>query len=114
MGSFALPKSATGLRIVSQSRLDLRPESNIVCELCSFRSVTFEKNIWAFWDKRLDSMYPSYRCTVLNWVRRLGSRWTIRIVGLVEGSRNNFYNYAGRGWFPDCFVNRTMGGSHAA
>ncbi|RYP62028.1 hypothetical protein DL771_009898 [Monosporascus sp. 5C6A] len=61
-------------------------------DLCSFRSVTSEKNVWAFRDKGLESMYPSYRCTVLNW---------------------NVYNYVGRGLVPDCFVNRTMGGSHA-
>ncbi|RYP69406.1 hypothetical protein DL770_008243 [Monosporascus sp. CRB-9-2] len=114
MGNFALPKSATGLRIVPESQLDLRPESDIISELCSFRSVTSEKNLWAFWDKGLSSMYPSYRCTVLNWVRKLGRSWTVRIVDLVEGSPNNVYNYVSRDWFPDCFINRTMDGSHAA
>ncbi|RYO76951.1 hypothetical protein DL766_007467 [Monosporascus sp. MC13-8B] len=106
----SLPKSATGLHIAPESQLDLRPESDIVSELCSFRSVTSEKNVWAFWDKGLDSMYTSYRCTVLNWVRKLGPSWTVRVVDLVEGSPKNVYNYVGRDWFPDCFVNRTMGG----
>ncbi|RYP41236.1 hypothetical protein DL769_011610 [Monosporascus sp. CRB-8-3] len=73
MGSFALPKSATGFRIAPESQLDLRPESDIVSELCSFRPVASEKNVGAFWNKGLDRM----------------------------------------DWFPDCFVNRTMNGSHA-
>jgi hypothetical protein len=59
-------------------------------------------------------MYPSYRCTVVNWVRKLGSSWTVRIVDLAEGSPNNIYNYVSEDWFPDCFRNRTMDGAHAA
>ncbi|KAI4858924.1 hypothetical protein F4820DRAFT_454388 [Hypoxylon rubiginosum] len=114
MAKFVLPESATGLRVVSDSRLDLRPEAEIVQELRSFRPITSEKNVWAFWDKSLDSMCPSYRCTVINWVRKLGSSWTVRIVDLTEGSPNNVYNYVGKDWFPDCFVNRTMDGRHAA
>ncbi|KAJ3551407.1 hypothetical protein NPX13_g11368 [Xylaria arbuscula] len=114
MAEFTLPKSATGLREVPESRLDLRPEEEIVQELRSFRPVTSEKNVWCFWDKGLDRMYPSYRCTVLNWVRKLGSTWTIRIVDLVDDSPNNVYKYVSRDWFPECFLNRTMDGSSAA
>ncbi|RYP45517.1 hypothetical protein DL768_008152 [Monosporascus sp. mg162] len=58
-------------------------------------------------------MYQSYRCTVLNWERKLGRSWTVRIVDLVEGSPNDVYNYVSRDWFPGCFANRTMDGSHA-
>ncbi|KAI1778450.1 hypothetical protein F4818DRAFT_438609 [Hypoxylon cercidicola] len=114
MARFALPKSARGLHVVPECRLDLRPEAEILQELRSFRPVTSEKNVWAFWDKGLDSMYPSYRCTVVNWVRKLGRSWTVRIVDLTEGSPNNVYNYVSKDWFPDCFVNRTMDGRHAA
>ncbi|KAI1434119.1 hypothetical protein GGR50DRAFT_664192 [Xylaria sp. CBS 124048] len=111
---FALPKSATGLRVVPESRLDLRPEAEIVEALRSFRPVTSEKNVWCFWDKGLDKMYPSYRHTVLNWVRKLGRDWTVRIVDLIDGSPNHIYNYVGEECFPDCFVQRTMDGPHAA
>ncbi|KAI1413153.1 hypothetical protein F5Y13DRAFT_161703 [Hypoxylon sp. FL1857] len=113
MGKFALPDSASGLREVPESQLDLRPEAEILEELRSYRPITSEKNVWAFWDRGIDSMYPSYRCTVVNWVRKLGRSWTVRIVDLTEGSPNNVYNYVGRDWFPDCFINRTMDGRHA-
>ncbi|KAI3327363.1 hypothetical protein HD806DRAFT_486882 [Xylariaceae sp. AK1471] len=114
MAKFLLPKSATGLRVVPESQLDLRPEAEIIKELHSFRPITSEKNVWCFWDKGLDRMYPSYRCTVVNWVRKLGRSWTIRIVDLTEGSPNDIYNYVSKDWFPDCFINRTMDGPHAA
>lgn len=113
MAEFTLPQSATRLRVVPNSELDLRPDSEIIEELCSFRPITSEKNVWCFWDKGLERMYPSYRNTVMNWVRKLGRSWTVRIVDLIEGSPNNVYNYVSKDWFPDCFVNRTMDGKHA-
>ncbi|OTA68765.1 hypothetical protein K449DRAFT_387084 [Hypoxylon sp. EC38] len=113
MGKFLLPESASGLREIPESQLDLRPEAEILQEFRSFRPITSEKNVWAFWDKGIDSMYPSYRYTVVNWVRKLGRSWTVRIVDLIEGSPNNVYNYVGKDWFPDCFTNRTMDGKHA-
>ncbi|KAI1387687.1 uncharacterized protein F4822DRAFT_407300 [Hypoxylon trugodes] len=114
MVKFTLPESASGLRVVPDSQLDLRPEAEILAELHTFRPITSEKNVWAFWDKGLDFMYPSYRCTILNWVRKLGRSWTIRVIDLVEGSPNNIYNYVSKDWFPDCFISRTMDGKHAA
>ncbi|KAI1456566.1 hypothetical protein F4805DRAFT_458567 [Annulohypoxylon moriforme] len=111
---FALPKSATGLRVVPDSELDLRPEAEIIKELHTFRPITSEKNVWAFWDKGLDAMYPSYRHTVINWVRKLGPSWTIRIVDLIDDSPNNIYNYVDKSWFPDVFLTRKMDGRHAA
>ncbi|KAF3059311.1 capsule polysaccharide biosynthesis protein [Daldinia childiae] len=114
MAKFELPKSASGLRVVSNTQLDLRPESEIINELRYFRPITSEKNVWAFWDKGIDYMYPSYRCTVVNWVKKLGKSWTVRLVDLVEDSPNNIYKYVSQDWFPDCFVNGTMDGRHAA
>ncbi|KAI2604451.1 uncharacterized protein GGS25DRAFT_508290 [Hypoxylon fragiforme] len=58
---------------IPSSHLDLRPSSEIFSGLRSFRPVTSEKNIWAFWDKGLDAMYPSYLHTAINWVRKHSS-----------------------------------------
>lgn len=111
---FPIPKAATRLQEVPQCHLDLRSDADIITELSSFRPITSEKNIWAFWDQGLHTMYPSYRCTVLNWVRKLGRSWTIRLVDLVEGSPNNIYRFVDKEWFPDCIVNNTMDGCHKA
>lgn len=114
MRDFPIPQGATNLEEVPQSQLDLRSDADIMAEFGSFRPVTSEKNVWAFWDKGLHAMYPSYRCTVLNWVRKLGPSWTVRIVDLVDGSPNNIYNFVDKAWFPDCVINDTMDGSHKA
>lgn len=114
MAKFAIPQSATCLVEVSESKLDLRSEAEILEELHSFRPVTSEKNVWAFWDKGIDVMYPSYHHTVINWVRKLGPEWTVRVLDVVEGSPNNVYKFLDEAWFPECFLNKTMDGSHAS
>lgn len=114
MALFAIPTSATGLVEVPESQLDLRPDSQILAQLREFQPVTTEKNVWAFWDKGIDSMYPSYKCTAVNWIRKLGPSWTVRIVDLVEGSPNNVYKFVRKDWFPECFVSRTMDGKSKA
>lgn len=111
---FPIPKSATGLTEIPFSQLDLRTNSAIVADLKSYRPVTTEKNVWAFWDKGFDAMYPMYKSTVINWVKKLGPSWTVRILDLVDGSPNNVYKFVDESWFPDCFNNRTMDGRHAA
>ncbi|KAK2762379.1 capsule polysaccharide biosynthesis protein [Colletotrichum kahawae] len=114
MRHFAIPDRATGLREVPRSQLDLRTDPDIIAELSTFRPITSEKNVWAFWDKGIDAMYPSYRCTVLNWVRKLGPSWTVRLIDLIDGSPNNVYNFISKDWLPDCLVNMTMDGAHKA
>lgn len=114
MPQFALPACAAGLREVPATQLDLRPEADIIAQLSRFQPITTEKNVWAFWDRGVGALYPSYRCTVVNWVRKLGPSWTVRVVDSVEGSPNNIYKFVSRDWFPECFVNNTMDGPHRA
>ncbi|KPM39834.1 hypothetical protein AK830_g6716 [Neonectria ditissima] len=112
--TFKLPESASNLRVVPQSQLDLRSSTDLIKQLRCFQPITSEKNVWAFWDRGLDAMYPSYVWTVLSWVRKLGPSWTVRLVDVVEGSPNNIYNFVTKDYFPDCFINKTMDGPHAA
>lgn len=114
MAKFAIPQSATLLREIPESKLDLRPDSEIIAELKTFRPVTSEKNVWAFWNNDLETMYPTHLKTVINWVRKLGPTWTVRVVDLVDSSPNNIYQFLGKEAFPDCFNNKTMKGRHAA
>ena len=111
MATFEIPKCSTRLRTVP--RTQPQDEAELVDKLRSYQPIISEKNVWAFWDKGFDTMYPSYRCTVLNWMRKLDPSWTVRIVDLREGSPNNIYNFVESDWFPDCFNNKTMDGKHA-
>ncbi|QPC73046.1 hypothetical protein HYE68_003798 [Fusarium pseudograminearum] len=111
--TFSLPTKATGLREIDPSLLDLRTDSEIIAKLQTFQPITSEKNVWAIWDNGFERMYPTHQQTVLNWVRRLGPSWTVRLVDFKEGSPNNIYNYVGKEWFPECFINKTMDGKHA-
>lgn len=112
---FEIPAIAKGLRKVDISRLDLRSNPEIIAELKTFRPVTSEKNVWAFWDKGIDAMYPAYKMTVINWVRKLGRSWTVRVVDLGDDDSPNAVNhFVSKDWFPVCFNDRTMTGSHAA
>ncbi|KAK7596604.1 hypothetical protein V3481_003219 [Fusarium oxysporum f. sp. vasinfectum] len=88
MGKFTIPKCATGLREIEPSLLDLRPDSEIIAQLQAYQPITSEKNVWAVWDKGFYAMYPSHQRTVINWVRRLGASWAVRLVDFVEDSPN--------------------------
>ncbi|CAG7559694.1 unnamed protein product [Fusarium equiseti] len=110
---FSLPQKATGLRKIDPSLLDLRSDQEIITQLKSFQPITSEKNVWAVWDRGWDYMYPTHQQTVLNWVRRLGSTWTVRLIDFADGSPNNIYKHVNEDWFPECFINKTMDGKHA-
>ncbi|KAK1961575.1 hypothetical protein LY78DRAFT_588400 [Colletotrichum sublineola] len=109
---FPIPEIATKLSEVPDCRLDLRQNADIVTELNSFRPVISEKNVWAFWDKGFDAMPPSYQCTVINWVRKLGSGWTVRLTTTVDKSPNSIYNFIDKNWLPECLIDGTMDGTH--
>ncbi|WXC63565.1 hypothetical protein SNK03_009389 [Fusarium graminearum] len=111
--TYSLPAKATGLREIDPSLLDLRTDSEIIAQLQTFQPITSEKNVWAIWDNGFERMYPTHQQTVLNWVRRLGPSWTVRLVDFKKGSPNNIYNYVGKEWFPECFINKTMDGKHS-
>lgn len=112
MQYFAIPPSATKLKEIPRSQYNLRSDAEIITELTQFRPVASEKNVWAFWDRGLHAMYPSYQSTVINWVRKLEPGWTVRLLDLVEGSPNNVYDFLDKSWFPDCVVEDTMDGDH--
>ncbi|KAM0288581.1 hypothetical protein ACHAO9_006948 [Fusarium lateritium] len=113
MGKFTIPASSKALREIDPSLLDLRTGAEIISQLQTYQPITSEKNVWAVWDNGLFAMPDCHQKTVLNWVRRLGPSWTVRLVDFVEGSPNNIYNYVDKEWFPECFVNKTMDGKHA-
>lgn len=48
----------------------------------------------------------------MQWVRKLGTQWTVRVLDRVEGSPNNVYNYLSKSDFPPAFNAETMTGAY--
>ncbi|KAI1136537.1 glycosyltransferase [Hypoxylon sp. FL0543] len=109
---------AEGLVEVPREVLDSRSDAEIIASLTRFQPVVSEKNVWAFWDHGLERMKPWMRQNVINWVRRLGSSWTVRVTDVVPGSPNHVLNYVPDDYFPSAFLeNRIDGdqkGQHAS
>lgn len=63
------PEDEKLLVSIPSSFLDVRTDNEISDLVRAHHPVTSERNIWAFWDKGFDDMYPWCRRNVLAWVR---------------------------------------------
>lgn len=100
-----------GLVYIPESKLDLRSDVEIAAELKSFREVTSsDKNVWAFWNTGFDAMAPWTQRNVINWVRRLGPSWTVRVLDKVPGSPVHISNFIPAEQLPEAFNAGTMTG----
>lgn len=101
---------------VTPSKSDVphtRPlDEQILDELRVFKPITSERNVWAFWDKGLDTCPAWCQRNIISWSRRLGQTWTVRVLDLVPDSPNNISNYVDSSFFPEAFIDRTMDGPH--
>lgn len=90
---------------------DLRAQEEIVAQLLTYRPVTREKNVWAFWDKGWAAMHPWVQRNVVDWVRRLGQEWDVRVLDTVSGSPHNVARFVDEDMLPATFTR--MDGPHA-
>ncbi|OJD33685.1 capsule polysaccharide biosynthesis protein [Diplodia corticola] len=58
------------------------------------------KNVWAFWHSGYASMPAWCRRNVINWVRRLGPTWTVRVLDSIPGSPTNASRFVGPDLLP--------------
>ncbi|KAI1175880.1 capsular polysaccharide synthesis protein-domain-containing protein [Nemania sp. FL0916] len=103
-------KVPRGLRLIDPNKLDLRSDAEIAAWLQKPHAITSDKNVWAFWHAGYASMPPWVQRNVINWVRRLGSTWTVHLLDKVPGSGTNIANYVESSYFPDAFNKNTMDG----
>lgn len=101
-----------GLKLIPSDKLDVRSDEKIAAWLQQRHPVTSDKNVWAFWNKGYSQMPPWVQRNVINWVRRLGSDWTVHLLDLVPGSETNVYHYLDKQFFPNAFNDNTMDGPH--
>lgn len=92
----------------------LPPESDvdIILDLQTFKPVTSERNVWAFWDQGLVNCPGWVQRNVISWVRRLGPSWTVRVLDLVENSPSLVYSYVDPVHLPKAVVGNKMTGNH--
>ncbi|KAI0200936.1 capsular polysaccharide synthesis protein-domain-containing protein [Astrocystis sublimbata] len=102
-----------GLTLIDPNKLDLRTDEEIATWIQEPHPVTSDKNVWAFWDKGFVQMPPWVQRNVINWVRRLGSGWTVHLLDKVPGSLTNVANYIESSYFPDAYNNGTIDGPYA-
>ncbi|CRG89163.1 hypothetical protein PISL3812_06199 [Talaromyces islandicus] len=109
-----MPKEAEpgpGLVYIPESKLDSRSDDEIANELKSYKEITpSDKNVWAFWNNGFDSMYPWTQRNVINWVRRLGPSWTVRVLDKVPGSPVHVSKFIPANQLPEAFNNNEMTG----
>ncbi|KAF9893402.1 hypothetical protein FE257_011834 [Aspergillus nanangensis] len=93
--------------------LDLRPQEEIIAQLQTFTPVSSERNLWAFWDTGFSSMRPWTQRNVINWARRDGKRWTVRVLDMVPGSPNNIEHFVDPENLPAAVREGRMTGKHS-
>lgn len=98
-----------GFRLVSDP--DVRSDEEIAAKLQTYQPVTSsDKNVWAFWHNGWAGMRPWCQRNIINWVRRLGPQWTVRVLDDVDGSVNQLSRFVPPSYFPDAFNNKAMAG----
>ncbi|KAJ5902904.1 hypothetical protein N7495_003432 [Penicillium taxi] len=104
----------TGLVLNPPERLDLRPEEEIRAQLNSHVPVQSEKNVWAYWDKGFDAMPAWRQRNVIDWIRRNGKRWDVRVLDIVPSSPNHISRFIDSAYFPaGLYEGLSSDGQHA-
>lgn len=107
------PPANIGVESKPASRLDLRTERDIRDQLNAYRPVISERNVWAFWDQGFHAMPPWRQRNVINWIRRLGKDWAVRVLDTVPGSVNHIDRFLELWSLPQAVHEDRMKGHHA-
>ena len=95
-----------GLSVIQNP--DSRSDAEIISALTSHQPVTGENNVWAFWHSGWADLRPWCQRNVINWARRLGSQWAVRVLDDVDGSENHISRFVPASYFPDSFNDKKM------
>lgn len=88
-------------------------DDDIISKLQHPAAVTHERNVWAFWDGGFEAMPRWKQRNVLNWVRRCGHDWDVRLLDTVVGSKTHIQNFVPRESLPTAVWDGEMEGEHA-
>ncbi|KZV80534.1 hypothetical protein EXIGLDRAFT_564112, partial [Exidia glandulosa HHB12029] len=82
---------------------DTRTEDEIVQHILSHRPVVHQKNVWAFWDKGWDAIRPWTKRNIVDWVRRLGPDWEVRVLDVAPHSPRHVRHFVDESHLPPAF-----------
>ncbi|KZV95316.1 hypothetical protein EXIGLDRAFT_834383 [Exidia glandulosa HHB12029] len=82
---------------------DTRTEDEIVQHILSHRPVVHQKNVWAFWDKGWDAIRPWTKRNIVDWVRRLGTEWEVRVLDVAPDSPRHVRHFVDESLLPPAF-----------
>lgn len=111
MTDLAIPEEFSD-QLTFRECLDKRTEAEILESLSNHQPVTSEKNVWAFWDKGLSAMPAWCQRNVVDWVRILGSAWTVRVLDSIPCSPNYALKYIPASSVPEAWIQGTMDGPY--
>jgi len=100
------------LVMIPPSQCDSRSDEEIILTLVRYQPIVSEKNLWTFWDTGFWEMRPYVRRNIIEWVRRLGPDWRVRVLDHVDGSPLNISTFLPDTEFHEAFNNRTMTGPY--
>lgn len=92
---------------------DDRSDEEILQTFSSHVPVTSEKNLWAYWDSGIDNAADFLKRNVCDWVRILGSEWTVRVLDRVPGSPNHALKWIPEELLPEAWIKNTFDGPWA-
>jgi hypothetical protein len=76
-----------GLHSIHTDLLDVRPDSEIDCDILHPKSISNEKNLWLFWHTGYTTMHPSSQRNIHVWHRRFSPQGrSIRVLDLLPFS----------------------------
>ncbi|KAL2210906.1 hypothetical protein CC79DRAFT_1366282 [Sarocladium strictum] len=109
---FTIPAEYRG-KLEEVEVLDTRSDQDILETLRHNVPITSEKNVWAYWHSGVDNASNFAKQNICNWVRKLGSAWTVRILDKVPDSPNHALNWVPGEMLPEAWTKDRFEGSWA-
>jgi hypothetical protein len=111
MSKFTIPPEFE-TELVYRPCQDERTDDEIITSITEYEPVDAEKNVWCFWDKGFKAMPKWCQRNVIDWVRLLGSGWTVRVLDSMPDSPSNALKYLPADNLPASYVRQSMDGPY--
>lgn len=104
-----------GVSLIPDQDIDNRSDdeiSNHLKTFCAPATTDSNKNVWAYWRTGYNTMPPWTQRNLINWIRRLGPTWTVRLLDSIPDSPTNVTHFIPPHFFPPAFNKGKMSGPY--